>query len=63
MNNQWAEFCCHPGYASPDFRSVNLTECEMELRTLIDPRVRETLRQMDLRLASFADYTKPQIRV
>lgn len=52
----WTEFSCHPGYVSPDFTSVYLAEREMELRTLIDPRIRHTIEQLDICLVSYADY-------
>jgi chitin disaccharide deacetylase len=58
--HEWNEFCCHPGYASPDFQSVYLTEREVETRTLTDRRIRQTIEQLDLRLANFSDYTKAQ---
>jgi predicted glycoside hydrolase/deacetylase ChbG (UPF0249 family) len=53
----WTELSCHPGYRSPDFASVYLTEREAEARTLTDPDVRQTLDELGIRLASFADYT------
>jgi predicted glycoside hydrolase/deacetylase ChbG (UPF0249 family) len=53
----WIEVSCHPGYRSPDFTSVYLLEREVEVRTLTDPRVRATLGQLGIRLASYADYT------
>jgi len=52
----WTEFSCHPGYRSPDFTSVYLAEREAEVRTLTDPRVRETVDQLGIRLVSYADY-------
>ena len=52
----WTELSCHPGYPSPDFTSVYLAERAAELRTLTDPRVRQTLDELGIRLASFADY-------
>ena len=52
----WTEFSCHPGYVSPDFQSIYLTEREAELRTLTDPRIRETIEELGICLASYADY-------
>ncbi len=52
----WTEFSCHPGYRSPDFSSVYLAEREAEVRTLTDPRVRETIDELGICLASYADY-------
>jgi predicted glycoside hydrolase/deacetylase ChbG (UPF0249 family) len=52
----WTEFSCHPGYRSPDYRSVYLDEREAEVRTLTDPRVRQTIADLGLRLVSYADY-------
>lgn len=52
----WTEFSCHPGYVSPDFDSIYHAEREAELRTLTDPRIRETIEALGIRLASYADY-------
>ncbi|MBM3474171.1 MAG: hypothetical protein FJX75_12960 [Armatimonadetes bacterium] len=52
----WTEFSCHPGYVSPDYRAVYLAEREAEVRTLTDPRIRETLAELGIRLVSYADY-------
>ena len=54
----WTELACHPGYVSPDFSSIYLEEREAEVRTLTDPRVAETIRELGIRLVSFADHTK-----
>ena len=50
----WTELSCHPGYRSSNFASVYLAEREMEVRTLTDPRVRQTIDAVDIRLVSFA---------
>ena len=50
----WTELGCHPGYVTPDFRSVYLAEREAELTTLTDPSVREEVEALGIRLASFA---------
>jgi chitin disaccharide deacetylase len=51
----WTEISCHPGYRSPDFRSVYFEEREAELVTLCEPSVRDALAAARLELASFAD--------
>ena len=51
----WTELGCHPGYVTPDFRSVYLAEREAELATLTDPTVREEIEALGIRLASFAE--------
>jgi predicted glycoside hydrolase/deacetylase ChbG (UPF0249 family) len=51
----WTEIGCHPGYVDDDFTSVYLTEREAELRTLTDPLVREEIRSLGIRLASYRD--------
>jgi chitin disaccharide deacetylase len=51
----WTELGCHPGYVTPDFRSVYLAEREAELATLTDPTVREEIDALGIRLASFAE--------
>jgi predicted glycoside hydrolase/deacetylase ChbG (UPF0249 family) len=52
----WTELACHPGYRSPDFQSVYLVEREEEVRTLTDPRARQTIAELGLVLGSYADY-------
>jgi chitin disaccharide deacetylase len=50
------ELSCHPGYMTPDYRSVYAGEREAEIATLTDPAIRRTLHQLGIRLISFADY-------
>jgi chitin disaccharide deacetylase len=58
----WTEFSCHPGYVPPDCPWVYAAEREAEVRTLTDPRVRETIEQLEIRLVSYADYGRIQGR-
>ena len=48
------ELGCHPGYIDPSFQSVYLHEREAELATLTDPRIRQELQALGIRLVSFA---------
>jgi predicted glycoside hydrolase/deacetylase ChbG (UPF0249 family) len=50
----WTEVGCHPGYAA-GFASTYLAEREVELATLTDPRVREEIDTLAIRLAGYAD--------
>ena len=52
----WTEVSCHPGYVTPDYSPVYLIEREAELRTLTDPRIRQTIDELGLSLASYAEY-------
>ena len=52
----WTELSCHPGHVTPGFRSVYLHEREEEVRTLTDPRIRQTVEDLGIRLANHADY-------
>jgi predicted glycoside hydrolase/deacetylase ChbG (UPF0249 family) len=54
----WTELMCHPGYRSADYSAVYHTEREAEVRTLTDPTIRRTLSELDIQLASYADYLK-----
>ena len=54
----WTELSCHPGYRSPDYTAVYLAEREAEVRTLTDPRIAETIRELGIHLASYADFGK-----
>jgi predicted glycoside hydrolase/deacetylase ChbG (UPF0249 family) len=52
----WTEVACHPGYVTPDFSSVYLHEREEELRTLTDPRIRQTIEDLGIQLVNYTDY-------
>src|SRR5207248_2257226 len=60
----WTEISCHPGYRWPDFSSVYHAEREAELATLTDPRIRGTIDECGLRLASYGDFadSSPPVR-
>ncbi|HEX4124277.1 MAG TPA: ChbG/HpnK family deacetylase [Tepidisphaeraceae bacterium] len=49
------ELSCHPGYVSDDYQAVYLAEREAELKTLTDPRIRQTLADLNMQLISYAD--------
>ena len=49
------ELSCHPGYVEPGFRSSYVVEREVEVRTLCDARVRQGIRDREIRLISFRD--------
>jgi len=51
----WTEIGCHPGYVGGGFTSGYLAEREVEIATLIDPRVRDEIDTLGIRLASYAD--------
>jgi chitin disaccharide deacetylase len=50
----WTEIGCHPGYAE-GLQSAYLAEREVELATLTDPRVRDEIRTLGIRLANHGD--------
>ena len=52
----WTEVACHPGYVTPDFSSVYLQEREEEVRTLTDPRIRQTIEALGIQLVNYTDY-------
>lgn len=56
VREDWTEIACHPGYRSPGYRAVYLHEREAEVRTLVDPRVRQAVTEEGIRLASYADF-------
>jgi len=60
VEDVWTELSCHPGYASPDYAAVYLAEREAEVSTLTDPRIRRTMAESAIRLASYADYLADQ---
>jgi chitin disaccharide deacetylase len=52
----WTELACHPGYMTPDLCSTYRREREEEVRTLTDPRIRATIGELGIRLASYSDF-------
>jgi chitin disaccharide deacetylase len=52
------ELSCHPGYLDPDFPTGYSAEREAELRTLCNPRIRETLAQESIQLIGYRDLDK-----
>ncbi len=52
----WTEFSCHPGYVTPGFESMYSSEREEEIRTLTDPRVRQTVEEFGIRLVGYERY-------
>jgi len=54
----WTEFSCHPGYRSPGYTPVYDAEREEEVKTLTDPLIRDTIRSLGIRLASYADFPR-----
>lgn len=52
------ELCCHPGYAS-DLGDWYRMERDQEVKALRDPRVRETLQRLDIRLCTFRELPSP----
>jgi predicted glycoside hydrolase/deacetylase ChbG (UPF0249 family) len=59
VSEGWTEFSCHPGYVSAGYPAVYHAEREAELATLTDPRIRRTIDELGIRLASYADYATP----
>ena len=57
IRDGWNELSCHPGYITPGFRSIYMSEREVELETLTDPRAREALDHAGIRLVGYAEWT------
>jgi predicted glycoside hydrolase/deacetylase ChbG (UPF0249 family) len=55
----WTELACHPGYMTPDYKSVYSFEREVEIRTLTDPRIREMIDELSIVLRSYNDVPRP----
>jgi predicted glycoside hydrolase/deacetylase ChbG (UPF0249 family) len=52
------ELACHPGYLTPDLDSSYAKEREIELATLLHPRVPTLLRELRISLTNFAALPK-----
>jgi predicted glycoside hydrolase/deacetylase ChbG (UPF0249 family) len=48
------ELACHPGFVSPDLNSSYAAEREIELVTLLDPRVLDLVRDVGITLINFS---------
>jgi predicted glycoside hydrolase/deacetylase ChbG (UPF0249 family) len=55
IRNGVTELSCHPGYVDQDHPTGYAAEREAELRTLCDPRIRQTLVEESIRLVSYRD--------
>lgn len=49
------ELCCHPGYVDPEASFVYHRDREWELATLTDPRIRDLVAELGIRLVSWRD--------
>ncbi len=58
----WLEIGCHPGFVSPEFESVYMTEREEEVNTLTNPALRASLNELGIRLSSYHDFQKSGVR-
>jgi hypothetical protein len=54
----WTEISCHPGFVTGDYRSTYLDERAVELQTLTDPRIREQIDQLGIRVANYRDFNR-----
>lgn len=52
----WTEVSCHPGYVTPQLRSIYAVEREAEVRTLTDPAIPATIAELGIELVSYADF-------
>ena len=55
LGEGFTELSCHPGYVDPHFDSCYSIEREAELATLCDPRVRQALERLDIRLIGYKE--------
>jgi predicted glycoside hydrolase/deacetylase ChbG (UPF0249 family) len=55
LNSEVTEIACHPA-GEIDLETMYGTERLTELATLCDPRIRQTIKELGLKLASFADF-------
>ena len=60
LPEDWTEFSCHPGYVSPDWESSYRWEREVEIRTLTDLQILQSIERLGITVASFADYEEPK---
>jgi predicted glycoside hydrolase/deacetylase ChbG (UPF0249 family) len=54
LTDGYTELACHPGYLTPDLDSYS-AEREIELQTLLDPRVPIVLRDCSIRLVNYLE--------
>jgi predicted glycoside hydrolase/deacetylase ChbG (UPF0249 family) len=58
----WTEIACHPGYVSDDYTPIYRSEREAEKRTLLDPRIPETMAELGISLESYITYAPAEDR-
>jgi predicted glycoside hydrolase/deacetylase ChbG (UPF0249 family) len=56
VTEEWTELSCHPGYVTSDYHAVYLHEREEEIKTLTDPQLKQIIKNLGIRLVSYADY-------
>lgn len=56
VEEDWTEIGCHPGFVTSDLTSVYSAEREVEVSTLIDPRVRAEIETLGIDLVSYAAF-------
>jgi predicted glycoside hydrolase/deacetylase ChbG (UPF0249 family) len=52
----WTEISCHPGYPSPGYQAVYLSERPAEVRTLTDAAIAATIDELGIDLRSYAEF-------
>ena len=58
VHDGWTEFSCHPGYTCPEYSAVYDIERAVEVRTLTDPRIRQTIDQLGIQCAGYEQYVR-----
>jgi predicted glycoside hydrolase/deacetylase ChbG (UPF0249 family) len=54
----WTEISCHPGFVTGDYRSAYLDERAVELQTLTNPRIREQIDRLGIRVGNYRDFNR-----
>ena len=56
VGHGWTELSCHPGYVTPDYEAMYLSEREAEVETLTSSEILDAIDDLGIKLVSFADY-------
>jgi predicted glycoside hydrolase/deacetylase ChbG (UPF0249 family) len=62
LHTEVTELACHPGYVDPQFATSYSSERAAELRTLCDPRVRETVAALHIDLINYTEWRELERR-
>lgn len=56
-----SELLCHPGYVTPDLKSKYAHQREIELKTLVDPKIKVLIKKEKIKLINFSQVERAEV--